>query len=379
MARKFIIPLLLIFGVVILLLTLSILVQSRLPEPTGAFSVGRTSMTLTDSSRPEVMTGDPDDWRFIGAIIWYPAQANAGQSVPYFPGLNQVRAELVESGSMSALEVAGLGLAQANSNWQAAVAEGSAPYPVLLLSPGNETNVVFYSALAEELASQGFVVVGINHPYDVPAVVLDDGQVAQYDRSQWDLTPQQHQKYTQERMEVRVADLLFVMDSLSDWNRDDLLLANRLDLERVGVLGHSLGGITAAQSCHSDERFKACLNLDGIQAGGPFSVYENPPLPGQSFMFITKEEELHPRTMAQFEALPGKGYLVQLQRATHDSFTDGPLMIPGVLPLENQADRILAQTRKYTVAFFRQELIGEQSSLLEKNYQDEIVKLEVVP
>lgn len=379
MTRKFVIPLLLILGILILLLTFSVLMQRRLPKPTGPYSVGRTSISLTDSSRPEVMTIDQDDKRFVENIIWYPARANTGLSEPYFPDLNQVQTDLVASGSVSAFEAVGLGLVLPNSNWQADVAESNVPYPVLLLSPGNETNVIFYSAIAEELASYGFVVVGINHPYDVPGVVIQDGQVAEYDSSQWDLSQEQHHKYTQDRMEVRVADLLFIMDSLSDWNREDLLFANQLDIERVGVLGHSLGGITAAQSCYKDGRIKACLNMDGIQAGGAFSVYANPPLPDQSFIFITKEEGFNPRIIEQFEALTGKGYLVRVQKATHDSFTDGPLLIPTLLPLENQADRIMAQIRKYTVAFFQQELFGEVSSLQEKNYQDELVKVELFP
>jgi len=47
----------------------------------------------------------------------------------------------------------------------------------------------------------------------------------------------------------------------------DWILTNRLDLDRLGVMGHSLGGATAVQVCLEDPRFKAAINLDGFQFG----------------------------------------------------------------------------------------------------------------
>jgi dienelactone hydrolase len=361
------------------LLVLSLALQLNLPAPGGAYPVGRTSLAWEDPVRPEPLTEAGDDRRSVAVQIWYPAEAETGSPAPYFPGLERAGAALRESGEVSALEAAGLRLIRSNSFWQAAAAEEGAPFPVLLLSPGNGTNVEFYSGLAEELASQGYLVVGVNHPYDVPAAALADGRVAGYNRAQWELPPRQHQHYVQERGEVRVADALFVLDRLSALNQADPLFAGKLDLERLGFLGHSLGGITAAQTCQRDPRFKACLNLDGIQAGGPFSMFPEPPLLGQPFLFITKEERLHPNLIEQFEALPGRGYVVYLRGASHDHFTDGPLLQPSLLPVETQADRYLEETRRYMVAFFDQELKAEPSSLLEAPHQDERVRVELYP
>ena len=41
----------------------------------------------------------------------------------------------------------------------------------------------------------------------------------------------------------------------------------RLDMQRVGVVGHSLGGATAAQFCHDDPRCKAGIDIDGMPFG----------------------------------------------------------------------------------------------------------------
>ena len=64
----------------------------------------------------------------------------------------------------------------------AEVAKSQMHYPVIILSPGNGTNIEFYASLASEIASHGYIVAGLNHPYDVPAVELSNGDIAPYDR-----------------------------------------------------------------------------------------------------------------------------------------------------------------------------------------------------
>ena len=46
-------------------------------------------------------------------------------------------------------------------------------------------------------------------------------------------------------------------------------IAAKLDLTRLGVAGHSMGGVAGAQFCVEDRRCKAALNLDGIPQYGP--------------------------------------------------------------------------------------------------------------
>ena len=131
-------------------------------------------------------------------------------------------------------------------------------YPVVLLSPGNATNVEFYSALAEDLASHGFVVIGLDHPYQVAAVALD-ADVAVYPG---DPPLAQAAQVTEARIDQRVADLAFVLDRLDAGAIGLGALAGHLDLSRIGVMGHSNGGVAAAQAC-LDSRIDACLNIDG--------------------------------------------------------------------------------------------------------------------
>lgn len=53
--------------------------------------------------------------------------------------------------------------------------------PVIVLSPDNQTNVASHGSLAEELASHGHLVVGVDHPFQVAATTIAGGQVAIYD------------------------------------------------------------------------------------------------------------------------------------------------------------------------------------------------------
>jgi predicted dienelactone hydrolase len=367
MLSKFLKITFLIGLVLVFLLAFSIIPQLALPVPTGPYAVGQTVFRWADTSRPEVMTGDPDDFREVIATIWYPAEPGTGTKSPYFPGLSKVSKALVKSGEVEWWEVFGLQFIRSQNLLDAKLAKNQAPYPVVILSPGNGTNIEFYTSLASEIASHGYIVVGLNHPYDVAAVELSNGKVAPYDKDQWLLEVSAHQAYTAERIKVRTADMLFALDQLESINsRADSLLRRMLDLESVAVAGHSLGGISASEACKADARFRACLNFDGLQRGGPFSMEETALPPDQPFILITKESELHPMLIERIESMP-EGHWVVIHGASHDSFTDGPLLQPSLLPLPNQADQIMALIQKHTLTFLDQTLKRQRGNLLSES------------
>ncbi len=350
---------------------LSLWLQLELPAPTGPYLVGRTEFAWQDAARAEVLSTNPNDSRTVVAQVWYPAAPGTGRSTSYFPNLREVADGLRASGEVEALEVMGLPLIRSQTRWLGEVFDEAAPYPVLLFSPGNGSNMEFYAALAGELASHGYIVVGLNHPYDVAAVALPDGQVAQFVAGPQALA--EREAFTAARIEERMADALFALEQLTALNADPTsLFFERLDLFRLGVLGHSLGGVTAAQACQRDARLGACLNFDGLLSGGAFAAQVNPALPSQPFLFMTKEEALHPVLEAQFEALPSESYKVVLHGASHDSFTDGPLLLPSLLPLPNEADHIHAHIRAYTLAFLDKTLKGQPAPLLSPSEGEDV-------
>jgi hypothetical protein len=96
-------------------------------------------------------------------------------------------------------------------------------------------------------------------------------------------------------------------------------------------------------------------------------------------MMITKEDELAPQFMAQFDAIPSHGYRIVIREASHDSFTDGPLLLPSLWPMPDEADRIHSLIRTYTLAFLDQTLKGKTSALLEEPFENKQVLVEVYP
>lgn len=358
-------------------LLLSIYLQLELPPSGGAYLVGRTILRWVDSSRPEALTENPNDFREVVAMVWYPAEPGTGMKAGYFPNLDSVADTLVESGEVGWWQIAGLRFIRSESQLDAAVAKAANPFPVLIFSPGNGTNIEFYTSLASEIASHGYIVIGLNHPYDVPAVELSNGQIAPYDKDQWLLNVEQHQAYSTERVKVRTADLIFVLDQLEGMNFNSLS-AGLIDLDAVAVAGHSLGGIAASEACRADARFKACMNFDGWQRGGPFSMEESANPPEQPFLFLTKESRLPPKVLKRFEAMP-ESYWVVVHGASHQSFTDGPLLQPSFLPTPNQADRIMGLIQEYTLVFLDRMLKGKSNRLLSTSTNSEGVSVTRFP
>jgi dienelactone hydrolase len=358
----------------LLLVIVSITMQTKLPTPTGSFAVGRTYRIWVDSSRPEELSDNPGDFRNVPVVIWYPVNANIQTKAAYFPNPDLLAKSLASSGEVMPLEAYGLRFIKSRVIPDALIANNTAAYPVIIFSPGNGTNMEFYSGITEELASHGYVVIGINHPYDVAAVILQDGSIAQFVSGPFAI--EEREAWVAERVSVREADVLLILKMLESL-KDDRLFTNHLDLSRISVIGHSLGGITAAEVCRINLKVVSCLNFDGIQRGGPFSTNANPTPPNQPFMMITKETQLPLQSIAKFKAIPSGSYLVTIKNGTHSAFSDGPLLIPSLLPLPNKADHLLSLIRKYTLAFLDQTLKQQPSPLLEKPLQSQEISLDI--
>ena len=336
-----------------LLAIVSTVVHLRLPTPTGAFTTGKVSAVWVDRSRSEPGTALTTDQRRIRVVAWYPAAPGTGDPASYLADRETIAAGLVASGEVSALEAEGLRFVGDPARSRARVAESVSTYPVILLSPGNATNVEFYSALAEDLASHGFVVIGLDHPFQVAAVALND-EVAVY---AGDPPLDRAAEVTSRRIDERVADIAFVLDTLVRDGPGLELLSGHLDLSRIGLMGHSNGGVAAAMAC-ADRRIAACLNIDGQLAGGPFSARPDPVAPTKPFMFLTKESELHPSLAALFEAAGKDTFRVVVPGAAHDEFADPATFRPRILPIASEADDVITVSRGLSRAFFDHTLRG---------------------
>jgi pimeloyl-ACP methyl ester carboxylesterase len=331
----------------------STLAYLRLPAPTGSLAVGRMDVLLSDPARQDPRSG-AGAARQVRLITWYPAETSTAEAAPYVPGLEAIREGLVASGEVGALEASGLEVVRANARAGAPVAAMAPRYPVVLLSPGNATNVAFYGSLAEELASHGYVVVGIDHPYQVAAVDLGHGAVAVYAGDEAGAPG----AGVAAKIDERVADIAFVLDRLAADGAGMSGLTGRLDLTRVAVAGHSNGGIAAAEACALDDRVVACLNIDGQAAGGPFSAHPTPQAPTKPFLYLTKEREVHPALAALFERGGDGTFRVVVPAAAHGDFGDTSRFVPRLAPLDGTPDAVLTIERGFALAFLDHVLRG---------------------
>jgi predicted dienelactone hydrolase len=274
-------------------LSLSILAGSELPRPSGRYPVGRTSMSWTDRSRAEIITDTPDDNRELMTYIWYPAANASGVSGPYWPGVEHIAGTAV-AGQLSNLfgpvwaDIAAAKL-RSHSLDNARVG-ASGPLPILVFSPGAGSTSLAYTTQMEELASHGYVVVGVEHTFDAPAVVFPDGRVVASDNAYWSRLRNQLQDdeaFEKRVTEMSAADIVFVVGKFIEVAKDrSSPFFSRLDATRIGVFGHSRGGRDAARACQLDPRIKACLSEDGSFSWQPFWLDPGGHSMNQPFMML---------------------------------------------------------------------------------------------
>jgi dienelactone hydrolase len=222
-----------------------------LPSVTGTSIVGRSEIALTDTSRPDPFAADGHP-RELSVWIWYPAvPGSSGGPAPYIPA---AWADLVDNEGMFSQDLRAL---RAHSIADAPL-DGSPPVVVLL--PGLGQPVASYTALAEDLASHGYAVIGVN-PTGSIAVVFPDGHVAPA-TSAGNVTGVDVESWyvSAERVtNVWADDAAFVVRTLSATPPR----IGALDFDHVAYLGHSLGGAASFESCRQDARCAAAVDLDG--------------------------------------------------------------------------------------------------------------------
>lgn len=243
-------------------------------------------------------------------------------------------------------------------------ADASAPCPVVLFSHGLGGSREGCGYLGDHWSGRGYAAVFLQHPGSDTAV--------------WQDAPPARRLATLRdaaslaNFRLRVEDVAAVLDALTAWNRDeDHPLAGRLDLDRVGIAGHSFGAQTAqAVSGQSyplvgrrftDPRIKAAVIMSpGTPQGrrDPGDAFADVAIPWL-LMTGTKDtaaiggQSVESR-LAVFPALPeGLAYELVLHAAEHSAFTDRALPGDREPRNPNHHRAILALSTAFWDAFLR--------------------------
>jgi predicted dienelactone hydrolase len=344
--------------------------QLVLPRPTGPERIGTVSLHLVDRSRPDPWVPS-ESAREIMVQLWYPA--SGVRRHPRAPWVSPGVAERINPpGSPVILPVT-------HAYADAPVEPGS--YPVVLYSPGFGLERTASTALVEELASRGYIVVTIDHTHDAQLVEFPGGRIATHAIPPPTGPDDNGEQVINTARETRVADTRFTLDRLAAINRghhpDEERrrlprgLKGALDLARVGMFGHSLGGATAAETMYEDPRVGAGINMDGTLSGAVVGGGLDRPL---ALMSSDGHGRADDETwLAIWPHLRGPRYDLQLAGSGHMSFTDLQVLLPQAgIPAEDlvpdygtiDGARSITVQRAYVLAFFDRYLRNRNGSLL---------------
>ena len=275
----------------------------ELPKPVGKYLVGITQLDFTDRSRKKVFPFEEDNaFRKIPVTIFYPVENNGGKdSAPYSDP------ELLEALSMMTFGLVSKNIAKVKTNCyeNVPIAVNEDKYPVIIFNHGYGGYTMQCTVLCSDLASSGYIVVSIGHPYESLGIKYLDGSVIKmpkiiqknvknsslletykhlqkvlkastkeyYSDSQaMQLSEQFLENYQElnKNVKIWVDDSIFIAEQLEALNEGEIesIFRNKLKLDLgIGITGHSYGGATAAQACLTDSRFVAGINIDGASCG----------------------------------------------------------------------------------------------------------------
>jgi hypothetical protein len=335
------------FAIILTVLIAQVSSEIPLPRPTGRFPVGVTLRDWTDSTRVDsIDPGRPR--RRVQVVIWYPAADSIGRPARYVAGLDS------SAGELGALHAR----VKTNARLDRPFSAASRAAPVIVLAPGRIAAAFDYSSLAEDLASHGYVVVGVNSPGH-SKIFLPDGSIAPV--AFRPMPPNSYPNgFDEEQVPMNTlvsADLRFAIDRVERFNRSDSLMRGRLDLERVAMMGHSNGAMSGSRACAQHLRCKAFLGIEGsqtreIRLGGN----------DKPFGLVYGEQTLSFDSLGVFTALQYRGRapytFYRVAGAGHNSFNDLLLVRPTLFNYPLAPQRGVEITRAIVRGFFEEFLLG---------------------
>lgn len=246
------------------LITLRVFRKTEMLEPTGEFSVGTQTFELESLKRKENYSNDPNDFRRIKYQVWYPAETVKNfEQAKWLSEGTLIPRQLLKSAKFPTPPFILDQLADIDSHsyWDAPLKELEEKYPLVIISHGWRGFREIHSDFAEDLASQGYFVLSIDHTYGSEAVSFSDGKTAYLNGKALPrmASPKTFSKKAEQLAMTYGEDVEMVLGDLDALNE---VFQGQLDLEKIGLLGHSTGGAGDVYAALRDERVKAVIGMD---------------------------------------------------------------------------------------------------------------------
>ncbi|MFL0269330.1 alpha/beta hydrolase family protein [Candidatus Clostridium radicumherbarum] len=360
--------------------------------------IGRTVRLLTDNKRKELLN-DADEKRKIIISIFYKIDENLSETKQaYYMDIFHPRQEEFIQRFAGKKNLAGqkvceeyLKYININTFNNVPIIKNDILYPIIIYSPGlgMDRDSLIYNI--EKLVSEGYIVITLGHIYDADFTILPDGGIIEQANHIANSTFEEKEQL----INIRKEDVLFLLDELRILNSKDELIKEKLDLNKIGILGHSLGGAAIFKAALEDTRIKAVVMLDGslqyfnltkdILEGKRLNIpflnfrrgtidYEEEmkkaiefnaeKMNGEEFKkrIVMRHQTLLGQIKGQkelYEYLEGYKSFIKLKNSEHLTFTDWPViynqeMENDILPIK-EAHEIISEI---TVSFYNEFLCG---------------------
>ena len=303
---------------------------SDLPTPSGIHNVGTKIFEWSDESRDEWFTEEKNDKRRIVVQVWYPSEDTNSDPLLYLVSADQWLPALSNVLELPQFLFDHLRNIGTHSVLNAPMNKKIKNSPLVLFSHGIWGMRFQNTAQFEALASRGYIVASVDHAYDASLTIFKDGTIADF-RSGYEgeLSEEEFWALRNPQLRTRVSDIRFMIDTIGFKQLKSEEVWSVVDLERIGIFGHSYGGATSLIASIQDERIDAAIALDGWMIPVPLDVIDGGS--DKPFYYIGRESWPDPLNYEQLNKLlkNSSNYSTLFLTGTeHFDFSDTPLFSP---------------------------------------------------
>jgi dienelactone hydrolase len=355
------------FIVIAFLLPYGLILANPFPTPSGQWKVGTSNFIWNLPSHSGII-----------AKIWYPSSTRQSSHSPYIDYLDRTLSVMttgVSPLSKLILNRFYLGRIQTPSEINAPLAQSQDGFPTILFSPGFGGVNFLNTFYALELASHGFIVIGINHPGWSSGTLLVDGSQVPFNQVDFNDVDRADTLFA-EIVEQKANNLSAVLDELFNLNTTtDSWLYQKIDLTKIFAAGHSSGGSASFLTCGTDSRISKSVNLDGFLYMDQIDIAGT----GKEFLLMLSDRDKYSsrgnKPQNSFDVVMAKDKIRidrfarhanvhkhLLQSANHFNFMDLPLILNPVfskcIGLFGEVDRLdlLLKTSAKMIGFLNPSL-----------------------
>ncbi|TVY88323.1 putative 1-alkyl-2-acetylglycerophosphocholine esterase [Lachnellula willkommii] len=359
--------------------------QTQLPRPAGKYEVGLSITELIDHNRTQPFAPNGTLVKLMISVFYPVTHKHHSISGTYMtPDTALIEDNTLSSQGLAApngtfgklaLQLAGDQTIQSRKD------KSSCEYPLVMFMPGEGTTRLFYSQIAATVASKGYIVVTIDAPYNVDVMQYTDGSFAYINQTLWANDNPELADVALLAIQTRMADVSFVLDSLSEATLAHSLIPNLpaygLNTTHTAMFGHSLGGATAHSILDAEGRILGGLTMDG-DLNGPSTKWEFQTIHVHGSAGHTREnadDDPGSTWLSGWPNLLGWKKYLMVANTMHYDFSDYPVVFEtlGITPTNGTAFLLgdikgkwqLEIVTSYVGAFLDFVLLGKESRLLD--------------